>query len=201
VSRSGGFLRADISVALLRDPKVRRVRAMRGGDTAVLTYLGIVLASWEAGERLTAAEAGESARLTYLLEVGMLDAELRVPENVWEDWFGPAERRREARAEAGRLGGLAKASHAVASSNGLAKPQQSAAQYITSTDQPVINPLTPAERGNGLRSTGRSPRQLAAAEASRRREQVNRIRIDYAGGRLTEAERDARLAEFRGVPA
>lgn len=64
------------------------------------------------------------------------------------------------------------------------------------------NPPNPRQAG-GLRSNGTSPRQLAKAEAAlkadaakERREAGQRIRLDYASGRMTEGQKDAALLEL-----
>jgi hypothetical protein len=107
VSRDDGFPHADISVGLLRDIKIRRLRQY--GDEAVTTllYLAIVLSSWEEGFRLTADEADSfipatSERVTALQAVGLLDEEGMVPVRVWEAWFRPAWERRDKK----RVGGI-----------------------------------------------------------------------------------------------
>jgi hypothetical protein len=106
MSRDDGFPHADISVGLLRDVKVRRLRQYGDEQATTLLYLGIVLSSWEEGYRLTADEADPPVpatpeRVAALRAVGLLDIDGKVPVRVWEAWFRPAWERREKR----RIGG------------------------------------------------------------------------------------------------
>lgn len=118
---SRGFPSANINVHLLEDPKVRRLWRRLGDPAAMATaltvHLAVVLASWREGDRVTVEEAVPdwlplTAETTQALQsVGLLDRQLRIPRRSWEAWYVPAFDRREARREAGRMGGLAKAQH------------------------------------------------------------------------------------------
>lgn len=209
MSRDDGFTIADVSVAFLRDPKVRQLRA-RGleGGAAVLIYLGVVLSSWEHGERLTLSESdtpfpATPKRVAMLREVGMIDPDGRIPGAIWAAWFGPAQARKQERREAGRRGGQAKARNARATSPELAEPL--AQPYPSDPIRTVVEPPTPA--GRGLRSTGTSPRQIAAraqqareAELAVRRETIRAIRQRYYRGEITEAELESSLRDLDREP-
>jgi hypothetical protein len=107
MSRDRGFVNCDISTAIAEDAKFKRLsRAHQGVVTqAFAGYVGIVCASWRTGDRLQAID-GWPGIIPYsddavadLQEVGLLDAETRIPEHVWEAWYGIAcERRDKARA-------------------------------------------------------------------------------------------------------
>ncbi len=115
MSRDQGFAVADTDTGLYTDPKVRLlwriVRKVSAMNAAMTLYESVRLASWDAGERITAGDAapfwhGDIARPQQsLTEAGLLDDEGRIPAHAWEGWFGPAKERREKKREAGRLGG------------------------------------------------------------------------------------------------
>jgi hypothetical protein len=207
VSRDDGFAIADVSVAFLRDPKVRQLRSVGlEGGAAVLIYLGIVLSSWEHGKRLTLAESdvpfpATPERIAMLREVGMIDAKLRIPTAIWAAWFGPARARKLERREAGRRGGLAKARNARATSNGVA--ELVATPYPSVPSSSVVPPNPPPVVGNGSRANGTSPRALAkVAEAARlreleeRRAAVQEINQRYYRGEISEAQKQAAILEL-----
>lgn len=113
MSRDEGFTIADISVGILRDRKVRRLRNANPDDADALTllYVAIVLSSWEEGDRLPADEADTPVtptpdRVAALRSAELLDGSNRVPEATWEVWFKPAWERRERRRSSGSAGGL-----------------------------------------------------------------------------------------------
>jgi hypothetical protein len=119
VSRDG-FAVADVDVGFMHDRKVVALSRLLNDDAlcavAVVMYQAVVLASWEAGERV-AIEDAQPAWLRVSLggvrssleAVALIDAEGRVPEATWEGWFGPARDRRSLRRAQGRAGGLASA--------------------------------------------------------------------------------------------
>jgi len=116
VASRNGMERADVDVALMADPKVvalaRKLRDESRTMNAVGLYVSTVLASWQAGERLTLDEAvpawwmGEwDALALALVEARLLDGERRVPEHVWEGWYEPAAARRAKFRDLGARGG------------------------------------------------------------------------------------------------
>lgn len=118
MTRPDGFPIADHDVGFLSDDRI--IRAVRqSGAWAIVAYLAVRDASWARGERVTFAVAvdrlprvyGEDvdAALTTLVDVGLVDADGRIPKATWDSWYVPANDRREARRASGRLGGLAKA--------------------------------------------------------------------------------------------
>ena len=114
-SRDDGFTTADVSVSILDDLKFRALwRAL--GDPgqqarAVTAYLATITASWAAGCRVPADDAlptwmdDPTAALAAMVQVGLLDADHRLPEHAWASWFTPAWERREAKRAGGRVGG------------------------------------------------------------------------------------------------
>lgn len=211
MSRDDGFTIADVSVAFLRDPKVRQLRAVGlDGGAAILIYLGIVLSSWEHGERLTLAESdvpftATAKRIAMLRDVGMLDVELRIPEVIWGAWFGPAQARKLERRQAGRRGGQAKARNARATSNDVAEPL---ALPYPSVPSSSVEPPTPTSGGNGSRADGTNPRAIAAraeatkaAERQERADAVQAIKQRYFRGELTEDQKTAAIADLQAAAA
>jgi hypothetical protein len=117
MGRSDGFPTADVSVGHLDDDKIRKLWRILGPDQgamteAVATHLAVVLASWGSGRRKTLDESlplwlSPSATVVdALVSAGLLDDQHRVPARSWRRHYGPAEARRAARVEAGRLGGI-----------------------------------------------------------------------------------------------
>lgn len=115
MSRDQGFAVADTDTGLHTDPKVRLLwrltRKASAMNAAMTLYEAVRLASWDAGERIS---AGDAAPFWFgdvytpqqaLTEAGLLDDEGCIPSHAWEGWFGPANERREQRREAGRIGG------------------------------------------------------------------------------------------------
>jgi hypothetical protein len=122
MGRDDGFSIADISTGYYDDEKVRRLWREVGNDVAAMCealtlHQATVLASWREGKRVTVDEAAplwlptRPEIVAALAAVGMLDRTSKVPSRSWSGWFLPAFTRREARREAGRSGGLAKAKH------------------------------------------------------------------------------------------
>lgn len=113
--RDQGFAVADTDTGLHTDPKVkllwRTVRKASAMNAAMVLYESVRLASWDAGERVSAGDAAPfwmpdvSIAQQALTEAGLLDDTGRIPAHAWEGWFGPANERREQRREAGRIGG------------------------------------------------------------------------------------------------
>lgn len=102
MSRYGGFPNADVDVGLLDDSKVRKL-ARRLDDpaainAAVVSFIAVLLASWEAGERVSSEEATpawmDRPEIKDLVSVGLLDDDGRIPEHAWENWYRPAHERR-----------------------------------------------------------------------------------------------------------
>jgi hypothetical protein len=137
MSRDEGFPIGDRSTRTLYD--VRLVRAARKvGLSAVVAWDAIVDASWEAGHRVTFADAVDilpydlgdtDAVLAALVSIGLLADDGCIREESWQTWYQPAYDRREERREAGRRGGLAKARNLAAleqsQSTGVAEPYPS----------------------------------------------------------------------------
>jgi hypothetical protein len=121
MTRPNGFTTADIAVNLLNDPKfsrlARRQNDCHATDHAFAIYLSTVLAGWGTGDRARATDNlpwwhdlpddGNGQVLADMVTVGLLDADFRIPEAAWANWFGPAAARRERWKEGGRKGGLA----------------------------------------------------------------------------------------------
>ena len=114
MSRELQFDRADIDTGLFNDVKVRRLhRRLKDPhaiNAAIVTYVAVVLASWDAHERVTAEDAAPPWMLDPvidpLVEVGLLDREGRIPAHAWLAWFGPAVDRRLTSQRKAMFGGL-----------------------------------------------------------------------------------------------
>ena len=125
MSRDQGFRTADIDVGLLADPKVRRL-ARRLKDpaamnAAVVTYLSVLLASWDDGERICAEDVApgwmDELDTSDLEAEGLLDAEGRIPERAWANWYGPAIERRLIGQRGAIFGGLRRQGLSVEEAN------------------------------------------------------------------------------------
>jgi hypothetical protein len=116
MNREDGFPIADIDVGLFHDPKVialaRGARDERVTAARLALYLGLVLQSWAAGDRVTLDEAIPAWWMGdleddrgALCDVGLIDAESRIPDTAWTGWYIPAFDRREKRRQSGAEGG------------------------------------------------------------------------------------------------
>jgi hypothetical protein len=102
MSRGEGFDRMDVNTSIDDDPKFRvmsrRYPALLA--TAGWAYVGLLGHSWREGRRLTLEEGWPSllpydqATADAMVDVGLLDCDLFVPETTWESWFGNASERR-----------------------------------------------------------------------------------------------------------
>lgn len=106
MSRDAGFTRADVDTGLFADPKVvrlaRHVRDPQRVAAATCLYVGLVLASWKAGERVTLEESAPAWFLepvdelqTVLLAADLVDTDGRIPVHAWSSWYEPARERRQ----------------------------------------------------------------------------------------------------------
>jgi hypothetical protein len=142
--RDQGFAVADTDTGLHNDPKIkllwRLVRRPAAMNAAMTLYESVRLASWDAGDRVSAGDAAPfwmtdvSAAQMALTEAGLLDDEGFIPVHAWEGWFGPANERREQRREAGRLGGQR-------SRRSDAEPSP---ERRSSAASPTLNPSVPS---------------------------------------------------------
>jgi hypothetical protein len=122
VSRGAGFANADLDVNIARDTKFRRLSRLHPDliMPSFAGYVGILAECWGCGERKSAIDAwpeilpwsGEA--VSALQEVGLLDAQQKLPQGAWRVWYGAACERRERRRQAGSIGGKQKASNARA---------------------------------------------------------------------------------------
>lgn len=116
MSRDDGFRIADLDVSFLEDPKFRSlIRSTRDEATiarCVAAYVAVLTASWETAERVPLAEAaplwltGLDDLTARMAAVGLLDADGRISELAWINWFYPAARRRDDRRIEGAVNGL-----------------------------------------------------------------------------------------------
>jgi hypothetical protein len=120
MSRDDGFRNANIDTGYFRDAKVKRLYRefpLAVALHATAGHQGIILESWDCGERLTATE-GWPALLPWseeaaaaLRTVGLLDKASRLPADVWKKRFGEASSRRDEARRKGSLGGQRKAAN------------------------------------------------------------------------------------------
>ncbi len=115
MSSRDGFSRADIDTGFYHDPKVLALARRLRDDALTMAYAGLyqatVLASWNAGRRVTLAEAAPAwwlsdldSPLAELQAVSLLDADGLVLEHAFAAWAGRLIDAREAAAAAGREG-------------------------------------------------------------------------------------------------
>jgi hypothetical protein len=103
MSRAEGFQRMDVATSIHRDPKFRRIARERPEHLApaFMAYVSLMGESWEEDDRLTMAEGWplllpwDEAVVLTMSQVGLLDAEFRIPSRVWDGWEGRVKERRE----------------------------------------------------------------------------------------------------------
>ena len=181
MSRDDGFAVADLSVNLYDDDKVKRLYRELDGDLgrmghAMMLCEATLLASWRDGHRVTVYDAApiwmtvDDELVAVLVRVGLLDKTHRRPIRSWNAWFGPANERREARRESGRLGGLRARgkrtlADALSTLNSSADSSATASPHLTvrPSDRPSSSRARAKEatvQGTNGRTSG--PQSLAA---------------------------------------
>ena len=109
MSRDCGFEVGDRSTRTLYDTRLIRAYKLAGLG-AVVAWDAIVDESWAQGQRVGIEDAllplpyqldAEAIR-DALTTAGLLDAEGRIREDSWDDWFVPAETRRRSKREKDR---------------------------------------------------------------------------------------------------
>jgi hypothetical protein len=168
VSRDDGFTVADMDTTFFADPKIRNLWRMLGDESrmarAVVLYLATVLESWRSGGRVLVTDSApvwlplDSELIEALKAAKLLDSNGRLPIRSWKSWHDPAQMRRDARRESGRLGGLrAKGQRSYSDatallqrpdSDGVAKPHPS-----VRTVRPTVRPGAPAREGEAVQGT------------------------------------------------
>jgi len=165
MSRDDGFAVADVCVNLYDDDKVKQLYRELGGDLgrmghAMMLCEAALLASWRDGHRRTVHEAApiwmtvDDELVAVLVRVGLLDRGLRRPVKSWNTWFGPAHDRREARRDAGRIGGL------------RARGKRSIQDALEKRDSTAISTATASQHPTG-RQAGPSVRPIRPNHARR----------------------------------
>ena len=157
MSRDDGFAVADIDSGYLEDAKMRelwqRIRDEDRMARAVLLHKATLLASWRHGERVTVAQASptwltvDADLVGHLKAVRLLDRDGRVSRASWSHWFGAACARRDAKREAGRAGGLARARNKA--SGATAEPQQRSGSAQPVRPSVPAYPTVPSDRPSG----------------------------------------------------
>lgn len=97
-----GFAQMDVSTSIHADPKFRLLSRRYPEQTAgaFTAYVVLMAESWREGERLTLEEAWtllpyDEHVAAAMADVGLVDPDGRIPEHVWDRWYGAAEHRRE----------------------------------------------------------------------------------------------------------
>jgi hypothetical protein len=104
--RPTGMRVAEVSVLLLSDPKVVKLRRL-GGDAAQLAFIRFILSCWQWGERLSVDDQ-EPDHAAAIREAGLVDDDGCFRESAWDDWYGVRVRQREAGRKAGLASGEAR---------------------------------------------------------------------------------------------
>ncbi len=191
MSRDDGFPVADVDSAYFEDSKMRdlwqRVRDPDLMARAVVLHAATLLGSWRQGERITVGQATplwmvtDADAVDHLKAVKLLDRAGKIPAQSWTKWFGPAFGRREARREAGRIGGLAKpkqpSSDALPSPNGSSSPTQPVRPSVPPV-RPSINPSSPSTRARGEKNGQKTEGEERAAALLALSEKFQRGEID-----------------------
>lgn len=211
MSRDDGFAVMDVSTDILNDPKFRKLQRLHPelvgqGCTA---YLAVMAESWKAGRRLPLADAWpavlafDPAVERALVDVGLLDRKSFVPQKVWDNWFTPAFKRREATRERWRR---ANENRANGSTNNSAQPttdtprpprgsnaDTGAIPSVPSVPSESIPPIPPqggGPRRKGRRRDGTSPRQLDEAAERAKRERASQRQLAYLRHLITAEQLD-----------
>lgn len=168
MSRDDGFPVADMDSAYFDDAKMRDLwQRLHDADRmarAVILHAATLLGSWRQGERITVAQAtplwmGADAELVADLKaVKLLDRAGKIPTSGWNQWFGTAYKRREARREIGRAGGLA-------SGKSRSTNAEPSVDRPSSPTEPV-RPSVPSVRSSRPGSQGDTPLDDAAPPLS-----------------------------------
>jgi hypothetical protein len=147
MSRPDGFNIMDVSTSIQDDPKFRRLARAHPDlwASALGLYVVLLAASWKAGDRVMLSDAWPlflpiDPAVVAALSVELLDDEGRIPEDTWQGWYGPAQERREARRDSGRLGG--RKSGAGRSEASLQRRSSAAPATLNPSDRPS----TPSDR-------------------------------------------------------
>jgi hypothetical protein len=161
MARDDGFAIADVSTAIIHDTKfgsLYRVLKDPGQQARAFTiYVATVTGSWAAGQQVTADDVipwwmdDPAPALAGLVQVGLLDADHRIPDHAWASWFGPAWERREAKREGGRRGGQAswqvrsegKPKHSSSRPSGELNPSDPSARPSDPSLEPVVDLTCP----------------------------------------------------------
>jgi len=201
MSRDDGFPVADVDSAYFEDSKMRdlwqRVRAPDLMARAVVLHAATLLGSWRQGERITVGQATPLWMVTdaevvdHLKAVKLLDRAGKIPAQSWTKWFGPAFGRREARRDAGRIGGLASGKGRSSDASPSPKASSSPAEPVRPSVPPVrpsVNPSAPSTRARGEKNG-------QMTEEEERRRALEHLSEEFKAGRIDQLtyERERRV--------
>jgi hypothetical protein len=153
MSRDDGFAVADVDSSYFDDAKMRDLwNALGNPDRmarAICLHESTVLASWRAGCRVTVAQAVplwlavDPELVDALRKAKLLDRAGKVPAASWDDWFGAAYSRREARRESGRIGGIASAQRRALPGEATPKRRRKQPLSVAEPVRPSVRPSVP----------------------------------------------------------
>ena len=154
MSRDDGFAVADIDSSYFDDAKMRDLwNALGNPDRmarAICLHESTVLASWRAGCRVTVSQAVplwlsvDAELVDALRKAKLLDRTGKVPAASWEEWFGAAYSRREARRESGRIGGIASAHRRALPGEAPPKRRRKQPLSVAEPDRPSVPSVRPS---------------------------------------------------------
>ncbi len=158
-----GFSRADVDTALLADRKVvalaRRYRDEAATSTALVLYIGALLASWAENRPVKAADSAPAWMVAdpepYVRElraVGLLDSAGRIPKRTLDLWMESSR----AASVKGREAADSRWKR-PSSSNAPALPKQSSSNARAMPVRPSVRPAVPA---SARARDGAPPRSL-----------------------------------------
>lgn len=160
MSRDDGFPVADVDSAYFDDAKMRDLwQRLHDADKmarAVVLHAATLLGSWRQGERITVGQAvplwmiADDDLVADLRAVRLLDRHGKIPTGPWNQWFGVAHKRREARREIGRTGGLASGKSRSTVSEASVQLDSSASEPVRPS-VPSGPTVRPSEGSQGLR--------------------------------------------------
>ena len=153
MNRDESWKAADISTALMADPKVvalaRQMRDPIRTAAALTLYVAVVLASWHEGTRVT-IDAAQPAWWTDpaddlvagLVAVNLIDGATRtIPLRTWRSWYLPAAGRRRDIRRRRTLGGLM--AHGASLDTALAELNRRDAEWLAHLEE--LEPAWTAE--------------------------------------------------------
>ena len=146
MSRDDGFALMDVSTAIHNDPKFKRLKRAAPDKlpAAFMVYVATLAESWREGCRVVVDDAWpalldfDADLADELVAVGLLDEGGFIPEQVWGEWFAPANARRQRSRE--------RWARYNANRNADTTEEPRGSDVGTATSVPTVRPSGPTDR-------------------------------------------------------